>query len=233
MKLRIKDAAALLHVSEKTIYRWVAQAKLPFHRISNQYRFNRAELLEWATSNRVPISPRILEEPEGAVVPSLAEALQTGGIHYRVEGRDKAAVLNSVVNILALPQEVDREFLYQVLLARESLGSTAIGGGIAIPHVRNPIALHVPRPLVALCFLEHAIDFQAIDGRPVHTLFTIVSPTIKAHLNLLSKLSFGLRASEFADAVARIDSRDTILQAASLLDAHLAEKIKFEVKQPS
>ena len=143
MKLRVKDAAALLHVSEKTIYRWVSQAKLPFHQVNNQYRFNRAELLEWATSNRMPISPQIMEEPEDAFIPSLAEALQTGGIHYRVEGRDKAAVLNSVVDILALPQEVDREFLYQVLLARESLGSTAIGDGIAIPHVRNPITLHV------------------------------------------------------------------------------------------
>jgi len=117
---------------------------------------------------------------------------------------------------------VDREFLHQVLLARESLGSTAIGGGIAIPHVRNPITLHVARPLVALCFLEHPIDFQAIDGRPVHTLFTIVSPTIKAHLNLLSKLSFGLRASAFADAVARIGSREQILQAAAGLDDRLA-----------
>jgi PTS system nitrogen regulatory IIA component len=222
MKLGVKDAAALLHVSEKTIYRWVSQAKMPFHRVSSQYRFHRSELLEWATSNRMPISPRMMEEPEDAVIPSLAEALQTGGIHYRVEGRDKASVLNSVVSILALPQEVDREFLHQVLLARESLGSTAVGGGIAIPHVRNPITLHVARPLVALCFLEHPIDFQAIDGRPVHTLFTIVSPTIKAHLNLLSKLSFGLRASAFADAVARIGSREQILQAAARLDERLA-----------
>lgn len=223
MKLKVKDAAALLHVSEKTIYRWVLQAKIPFHRISGQYRFNRAELLEWATSNRIPISPQMLEEPEHAEIPSLAEALRTGGIHYRVEGHDKAAVLNNVVNILALPQEVDREFLYQVLLARESLGSTAIGDGIAIPHVRNPITLHIDRPLVALCFLEHPIDFKAIDERPVHTLFTIVSPTIKAHLNLLSKLSFGLRASEFADAVARVDSRERILNAATLLDERLAK----------
>lgn len=233
MKLRVKDAAALLYVSEKTIYRWVSQAKLPFHRISNQYRFNRAELLEWATSNRVPISPQLLEEPGSAVIPSLAEALQTGGIHYRVEGRDKASVLNSVVNILALPKEVDREFLKQILLARESLGSTAIGGGIAIPHVRNPITLHVARPLVALCFLEHAIDFQAIDGRPVHTLFTIVSPTTRAHLNLLSKLSFGLHASEFADAVARIDSRQQILRGAALLDECLAKMTTHEEQTPS
>jgi PTS system nitrogen regulatory IIA component len=232
MKLRVKDAAVLLHVSEKTIYRWISQTKVPFHRVNNQYRFNRSELLEWATSNKMPFSPKMMEEPEDAVIPSLAEALQTGGIHYRVEGCDKATVLNSVVNILALPHEVDREFLYQVLLARESLGSTAIGGGIAIPHVRNPITLHVTRPIVALCFLEHPIDFQAIDGRPVHTLFTIVSPTIKAHLNLLSKLSFGLRASNFADAVARIDAREHILQTARRLDVDLAELTAKEEKTP-
>ena len=223
MKLRVKDAADLLHVSEKTIYRWVAQARMPFHRINNQYRFNRAELLEWATSNRMPLSPRIMEEPEDTFIPALSTALQAGGIHYRVEGMDKSEVLRSIVRTLPLTEEVDKEFLYQVLLARESIGSTAIGGGIAIPHVRNPITVHISRPLVALCFLENPIDFQAIDGKPVHTLFTIVSPTIKAHLNLLSKLSFGLRASPFADAVAKVGSRDEILQAAARLDERLAE----------
>lgn len=233
MKLRVKDAADLLQVSEKTIYRWVTQAKLPFHRINNQYRFNRAELLEWATANRMPLSPRIMEEPEDTFIPSLSEALQTGGIHYRVEGADKSEVLKSVVRTLSLPEEVDSEFLYQVLLARESIGSTAIGDGIAIPHVRNPITLHINRPLVALCFLENPIDFQAIDGKSVHTLFTIVSPTIKAHLNLLSKLSFGLRASPFAEAVARIGSRDEILQAAAQLDDRLAEMVSANQGAPS
>jgi PTS system nitrogen regulatory IIA component len=223
MNLRVKDAAVLLHVSEKTVYRWIAQAKLPVHRVNEQYRFNRAELLEWATSNRIPLSPAMLEEPEGAFIPTFEDALRTGGIHYRVEGENKAAVLRSVVEILPLQEEVDRRFLFQVLLARESLGTTAIGGGIAIPHVRNPITLHVSRPLVALCFLENAIDFQAIDGRPVHTLFTIVSPTIKAHLSLLSRLAYGLRLTPFAEAVARVGTREQILNAAALLDAKIAE----------
>lgn len=223
MNLRVKDAAALLHVSEKTVYRWVAQTKLPFYQVNNQYRFNRADLLEWATSNRVPLSPQIMEEPGDAFIPSLAEAFQTGGIYYRVEGNDKASVLRNMVNILALPREVDRDFLYQVLLARESLGSTAIGGGIAIPHVRNPITLHVERPLIALCFLENPIDFQSIDGLPVHTLFTIVSPTIKAHLSLLSRLSFALRTTAFAETVSRIGSREEIVRAAEQTDKQLFE----------
>ena len=78
-------------------------------------------------------------------------------------------------------------------MARESLGSTGIGDGIAIPHVRNPIVMHIPRPTITLCFLEHPIDFGALDGQPVHTLFTIVSPTVRAHLHLL--LPPGLRAA--------------------------------------
>jgi nitrogen PTS system EIIA component len=222
MKLRVKDAAELLQVSEKTIYRWIAQEKLPMHQVNGQYRFNRAELLEWATSRSIPISPKMMEEPEDAFIPSLEEALRSGGVHYRVEGNDKVSVLRSVVDILSLPDGVDRDFLFQVLMARESLGSTAVGDGIAIPHVRNPITLHVTKPVMALCFLETPIDFQAMDGKPVHTLFTIVSPTIKAHLNLLSKLSMGLRSPAFASVIANTGSREDIFQEAGRLDTTLA-----------
>ncbi len=221
MRLRVRDAAEMLNVSEKTIYRWITQKGLPAHRVNEQYRFNRAELLEWASSQRIPVSPKIFEEPEDAFIPSLADAMRAGGVHYRVGGVDKPSVLRSVVDVLPLP-EVDRDFLHQVLLARESLGSTAVGDGIAIPHVRNPITLHVERPVVALCFLENSIDFQAIDGKPVHTLFTIISPTIKAHLNLLSKLAFGLRDSPFAQAVRSQASREELIRTAGLLDTHIA-----------
>ncbi|RPI62721.1 MAG: helix-turn-helix domain-containing protein [Planctomycetaceae bacterium] len=223
MKLRVKDAAELLNVSEKTIYRWIAQDKLPNHRVNEQYRFNRAELLEWATSKRIPISPKMLEEPEDTFIPSLEDSLRAGGIHYRVGGTDKPSALRSVVDILPLPEEVDRDFLYQVLLARESVGSTAIGQGIAIPHVRNPVTLHIPRPIVSLNFLENPIDFQAIDGKPVHTLFTIISPTIKAHLSLLSKLAYGLQqGSPFSDVIIQKDSQDNILNQAHLLEMSIA-----------
>ncbi len=218
MRLRVKDAAELLDVSEKTIYRWIARKGLPVHRVNEQYRFNRAELLEWSSSRHIQVSSRMFEEPEDTFIPSLSEALRAGGIHYRVSGSDGNTALRNVVEILPLPDGVDREFLLQVLLARESVGSTAIGNGIAIPHVRNPITLNVTQPIVALSFLAEEIDFNALDGKPVHTLFTIISPSIKAHLNLLSKLSFGLRGSPFSRAVLERASREDILGAASDLD---------------
>ena len=216
MKLGIRDAAQMLNVSEKTIYRWLKKGVLPAYRVNEQYRFNRAELLEWATSRKMSVTSAILTEPETAgnpALPSLTDALRFGGTFHNVGGADKPSVLRAVVDLMPLPPEVNRNFLYEVLLARESLGSTGVGDGIAIPHVRNPIVMHIPRPMVTLCFLERPVDFEAIDGRPVHTLFTIVSPTIRAHLHILSRLAFALRTPEFAAVLARRGSPDEVLVA--------------------
>ena len=111
-----------------------------------------------------------------------------------------------------LPEEVDREFLYQILLARENLGSTGIGDGIAIPHVRNPIVLHITQPMITLCFLEHPINFGALDGEPVDTLFTLISPTVRTHLQLLSRLGFVLQNPAFKDALKKKLPSDKILE---------------------
>lgn len=223
MQLSVKDAAGILNVSEKTIYRWIKQGVVPAYRINEQFRFNRAELLEWATQRRIQVSPDIFAEGEQgkAPLPTLIEALKAGGIAYRVEGGDQASVLRAVVDILNLPEEVDRDFLYQVLMARETLGSTGIGDGIAIPHVRNPVVLHVARPTVTLCFLEHPIDFHAIDSRPVDTMFAIISPTVKAHLHLLSRLGFVLRNPEFRAAVKGRSTREAIMESLAAAESSI------------
>ncbi|MCC7261519.1 MAG: PTS sugar transporter subunit IIA [Candidatus Latescibacteria bacterium] len=213
MRLSVKDVAGLLSVSEKTVYRWIKQEAIPFYRVNEQIRFNRAELLEWATSQRIQVSPEIFLEGEASQgpLPSLAEALKAGGVEYRLGGRDLPSVLRALVEVLKLPEEVDREFLYQVLQARETLGSTGIGEGIAIPHVRNPVVLHISRPTITLCFLEHAIDFRAIDGQPVNILFTLISPTVRAHLHLLSRLSFVLRNPAFKALLKGQASREELM----------------------
>jgi PTS system nitrogen regulatory IIA component len=223
MQLSVKDTASLLNVSEKTIYRWIKQQVIPFYRINEQFRFNRSELLDWATSRRIQVSPEIFKEAEtgNASLPSLSEALKTGGISYRVGGNDKPTVLRSIVDLLNLPEEVDREFLYQVLMARETLGSTGIGDGIAIPHVRNPVVLHVSKPSMSLCFLDHPIDFHAIDGQPVSIFFTLISPTVRAHLHMLSRLGFVLQNKDFKAALKSQASREELMEKLSVAEGAL------------
>ena len=74
-------------------------------------------------------------------------------------------MLRALVDVMRLPEGIDRELMFDFFVAREALGSTGVGDGIAIPHVlRNPVVLHVPSPVVTLCFLARAVDFAAIDG---------------------------------------------------------------------
>jgi PTS system nitrogen regulatory IIA component len=195
MQLTIRQATRYLGVSEDVVHRWIKERGLPAHRVNERLHLNAIELWEWATENGVPVSRDLLdrerERPE--TTPTLAAMLAAGGIHHDVPGADKSAVLSEVVARLPLPPEVERDFVVAVLEAREAMGSTGIGDGIAIPHVRNPILLQVGEPSVTLCLLRTPVDFDAIDGEPVHALFTVVSSTVPTHLRVLARMGFALR----------------------------------------
>src|SRR5258708_1439795 len=148
MKLTVRDVAKLIHATEEEVYRLIRQGSIPCQRVHDQYRFNQAELLEWATSRGVRLSSSAFRAPreEGAAPPChLADALALGGVHYSVPGADRAAVLRAIVDRMPI-EAADREELHDFLAAREALGSTGVGDGIAIPHVRNPTVLGVTKP---------------------------------------------------------------------------------------
>lgn len=224
MNLAVKDAAKLLSVSEKTIYRWIKQNIVPAYKVHETYRFNRAELLEWATSRRMGVAVDAFSEPESAAeaLPTLHDTLEAGGVFYRIEGKTREEVLTNAVGNVRLPDDVDRCYLAQVLISREQLASTAIGDGIAIPHPRSPGLLNIVTPKAALCFLEEPVDFSALDGRLVKILLLIIAPNLRAHLHLLSRLGFVLRDRTFRKALDDGEGREKIFAAL----AEAEEKIK-------
>jgi PTS system nitrogen regulatory IIA component len=193
MQLTARDAARLLGVSEATLYRWLKSGDLSATRVNDQYRLNRIDLLEFAAGRNMDISPDLLAELEPPQLPGLADAIRAGGVHRGIGGSDKATILRAVVDRLPLPGPADRDLLHRVLLAREALGSTGFGNGIAIPHPRNPIVLRIRRPEVAVCYLDRPVDFEALDGKAVHTLVTVVSPSTRTHLHLLALIAAAVR----------------------------------------
>lgn len=223
MQLGIRDLTSLLNVTESTVLRWIKQRGLPARQLGPQYRVNRAELLEWTTANNVPVSLELFDrlDADDETVGSLLDALQAGGIHHRLPGGTKSEALAALVQVLPLPEDVDRELLLRLFLAREASASTAIGNGIAIPHVRKPIVLHVARPAITLGFFQNPIDFSAPDGQPIHALFSIITPTTRTHLQLLSRLSFALNDKVFRETVARQEPRDLILKGLQRVEANM------------
>jgi PTS system nitrogen regulatory IIA component len=85
--------------------------------------------------------------------------------------------------------------------------------------VRNPIVLHVTRPSLTLAFLQKPVDFGALDGLRVHVLFSMISPTNRSHLQILSRLSFALHDNTFRDAVVRQAPREEILRQIRRVEA--------------
>src|SRR5438045_1356193 len=81
MQLTTRETCQVLGVTETTIKRWIKQMGLPAHHVAGQYRFNRTEVLEWATAHQIKVSLEIFDqdEAEDEPAPSLADALDAGG----------------------------------------------------------------------------------------------------------------------------------------------------------
>lgn len=219
MFLKVTDLAAAIGVDEKTVLSWIKSRGLPAHKQDDRYRINRVDLLEWATSQGMTIPPELfVAGNETSRLSTVSEALQQGGIFYGLPGDTPETALREVVSRLHLPPGLDPEFLLQTLLAREALGSTALGNGIAIPHVRSPIVGPAGESAISLCFLKNPIDFDAVDGKPVTILFTLVTPNVKAHLHLLAKLAFLLHDHPFQELLHRPGSEDEIMTAIRTLE---------------
>lgn len=225
MYLKVTDLAAAVGVDEKTVLNWIKNKGLPAHKQDDRFQVNRVDLLEWATNHGITIPSEIFaaggESPDR---PLISEALLHGGIFYDLPGDTPETALREVVSRLKLPPSLDPEFLLQTLLAREALGSTAFGNGIAIPHVRNPIVGQTSESAISLCFLGNPIDFDAVDGQPVTILFTLVTPNVKAHLHLLAKLAFLLHDQGIQELLHRPGTDAEIMTAIRALEETIIRK---------
>lgn len=202
MDLNVEAAARLLGYTEEHVEKLARDGDLPSYSLEGQYRFNAVELQEWAAAHRHRVSPEI-HPPGRETLPGLAEALGRGGVHHDLASVTREDVLAAVARLRTIPARVDRALLRDLLIRREALASTGVGNGIAIPHPRDPLVVHVDEPVLVLCFLAQPVDFGAVDQKPVHILFTLLAPTVRQHLQLLAKLSWCLHDQDLQSLLVR------------------------------
>ncbi|WXL26695.1 PTS IIA-like nitrogen regulatory protein PtsN [Ectopseudomonas mendocina] len=143
----------------------------------------------------------------------LESILTPGRSLVNVPGGSKKRVLEQIANLIArdLP-DIDGQDIYESLIAREKLGSTGFGNGIAIPHCRLP---GCTTPICALLHLDAAVDFDSIDGAPVDLLFVLLVPeaATDAHLELLRQIASMLDRSDVRANLRQADSSEALYQA--------------------
>ena len=122
---------------------------------------------------------------------------------------DKAACLGDLAARAAAELGLDRAGVLQALTRREALGSTGLGGGIALPHARLP---SVTNPFVIFASLREPISFDAVDDRPIDLVCLLLLPSepTKADLALLSGWARILRDKTKVDAMRRARSDEAL-----------------------
>ncbi len=126
-----------------------------------------------------------------------------------VKASGKKALLAELAGKAASLFKLDERRLFDRLLERERLGSTGIGGGIAIPHGRMATLL---KPMGMFARLGHPVDFDSIDERPVDTVFLLLAPEGAGadHLKALARVSRLLRDRSLVEKLRATESADAL-----------------------
>jgi PTS system nitrogen regulatory IIA component len=135
----------------------------------------------------------------------------------KAHGADKTRLLQELAARAASALNLDAKLISTELLKRENLGSTGTGGGVAIPHARIP---DLRKPFGSLVRLKQAIDFDAIDGKPVDVIFLLLLP-VQPPGDALNALACVARMLRDPEAVHRLRhaANDAELYSAMLTGA--------------
>lgn len=140
----------------------------------------------------------------------LAEILKESSIVADIRGKTKKDILTELVEQLkaaGLIRDVDT--VVKIIMEREALGSTGIGDGVAIPHGKMKDAGNI---LCAFGISKNGVDFDSVDGEPVHIFFLVLAPEDSAsqHLKILSRISRILRDQSFRKKLLKLSDAHAI-----------------------
>ncbi len=135
----------------------------------------------------------------------------------------KPEVIAEMVGLLVEGGAIDKKHknkVIDVLMAREALGSTAIGQGIAIPHGKSDAT---DKLVAALAISKHGVAFDSLDGEPANIFFLLVAPVDSAgpHLKALARVSRLLKDKFFRDSLKNSKTSKDILELVSREDSRI------------
>ncbi len=155
----------------------------------------------------------------------LTELVVPDAVIPDLKAENKEDVIRKMVAALrqcgAISEEHE-ESIVDALMKRERLGTTGIGNGVAVPHTKHP---SVDRLVCALALVPDGVDFEALDGEPVYTVFLLVSPADRPgdHLRGLENISHHLKNPNFVNFLRQSKTKEAILDLLREADENLLE----------
>ena len=196
--LTIEEVAKYLRVSDRTVYDWAQKGEIPAGKIGTVWRFKKSEVENWV--NERLSSSSNTKRTDAAV--QVKNILSPDRVVFITQSAKRDA-LTELANVLADAPQVKRgDELLSEILKREELMSTAVGRGIAIPHVRLSSVTDLVMA-VGVCRTPIS-DFQTVDDKPVNLLIMIAAAYNQHtyYLQTISYFSAKLKSQELRDAIA-------------------------------
>jgi nitrogen PTS system EIIA component len=213
--LTLLEVAKYLKLSEKTLQKMVKNKEIPCTKIANQWRFSKVMVDDWLRSKMEVIPNNDLSrliEREMDYIP-LSRLINEKAMVMDLKSDDKQGVLSELAGISFENQLIsDKEYFIKKLLDREDLTSTAIGNGIALPHLRKPSNEIINGPSIVIGISREGIDFNSSDGQPTHLFFLILSDSEVVHLRVLSKLASVLRDQKSLEKISNFTKKEEFLK---------------------
>ena len=203
--LTIEEVAKYLRVSERTVYDWAQKGEIPSGKIGTVWRFKKSEMEKWVNDR---LSSGTKANSVNQVI-QIRNILSPDRIVYISQSTKHDALVELAANLSTATQVKFAKEPETEILKREELMSTAIGRGIAIPHVRLSSVTDLVMS-VGICKTP-IIDFQSIDDIPVQLLIMIAAAYNQHsyYLQTLSFLSAKLKKTELRDALLNSTSSET------------------------
>jgi len=151
----------------------------------------------------------------------ILDFLHSDAIISSLAANSKEEVLQELVGPLAISNpDLDKDGLVKILIERENLGSTGIGGGIAIPHGKLEGLRHL---IASFGKSEAGVDFSSMDNKPAHLFFLLVAPKNSAgeHLKALARISRLFKDPLLKTSLLQADSTDEIFRLLEEYDRRL------------
>ena len=225
MDLKFEDVTNLLHISETTLQKWMDKMNVPYYTISGKPRFNRSELEEWLMESVVnEIDLSLGECDDGSSTWNrycLYRAVHKGCVINDISATDKNDIIHEVMNKASSTLKVNPDIVADMLIDRENMMSTALGGGIAVPHTRD-FLLHDFTDAAVIVYLDNPVDWGAIDGSMTDTLIFLFACDDKRHLNLLAKVAHFASREETKDIFKHHPEKERLLEQILDFEKNLA-----------
>lgn len=217
--MSLEDFAKYVGMDAREVGRLADRGKLPAQKVGGQWRFNRARVTEWLQQQMHTLDDARLIGLERALGQTGSQAgmivtslIGVEGIDVALPARTKSSVLHEIVNLAGRTGLLyDAEGLLQALQERESLCSTALPNGVAVPHPRQPMPYVSAEPLVCVGRVTAGIAFGSAYGDLSRLFILVCCHEDRHHLQVLARLMRILDA-DTVDNLQEAQSAEELLQ---------------------